>query len=69
MGKRHGVQPQNGIPGFSLHFSKEFSYGYSEVPNKQAGRLCSVFSLKQVLVYGTSEYFRFEGNGKIPMGR
>jgi hypothetical protein len=26
--KRHGVQPQNGIPGFSLHFSKELSYGY-----------------------------------------
>ena len=28
MGKRHGVQPQNGIPGFSLHFPKELSYGY-----------------------------------------
>ena len=26
--KRHGVQPQNGIPGFSLHFPKELSYGY-----------------------------------------
>ena len=26
--KRHGVQPLNGIPGFSLHFSKELSYGY-----------------------------------------
>ena len=24
---------------------------YSEVPNKRAGRLCSVFSLKRVLVY------------------
>ena len=23
-----GVQPQNGIPGFSLHFPKELSYGY-----------------------------------------
>ena len=22
-GKRHGVHPQNGIPGFSLHFPKE----------------------------------------------
>ena len=27
-GKRHSVQPQNGIPGFSLHFPKEPSYGY-----------------------------------------
>ena len=35
------VQPQNGIPGFSLHFQKEISYGY----------------------------LRFEGNGKIPLGR
>ena len=24
----HGVQFQNGIPGFSLHFPKELSYGY-----------------------------------------
>ena len=40
-GKRHGVQPQNGIPGFSLHFPKELGYGY----------------------------LRFEGNGKIPLGR
>ena len=23
-----GVHPQNGIPGFSLHFPKEPSYGY-----------------------------------------
>ena len=38
---RERVQPQNGIPGFSLHFSKELSYGY----------------------------LRFEGNGKIPLGR
>ena len=30
-GQKHGVQPQNGIPGFSLHFPKELtqlSYGY-----------------------------------------
>ena len=27
-GKRHGVHPQNGIPGFSFHFSKELSYGW-----------------------------------------
>ena len=27
-GKRHGVQPQNGIPSFSLHFPLELSYGY-----------------------------------------
>ena len=27
-GKRHGVQPQNGIPDFSLHFPKELSYDY-----------------------------------------
>ena len=27
-GKRHGFQPQNGIPSFSLHFPKELSYGY-----------------------------------------
>ena len=27
-GKRHGVHPQNGIPGFALHFPKELSYGY-----------------------------------------
>ena len=27
-GKRHDVQPQNGIPGFSWHFLKELSYGY-----------------------------------------
>ena len=40
-GKRHGIQPQNGIPGFSLHFPKELSYGY----------------------------LRFEGNGKISLGR
>ena len=26
--KRLGVQPQNGIPGFSLHFPKEIGYGY-----------------------------------------
>ena len=39
--KRLVVQPQNGIPGFSLHFPKELSYGY----------------------------LRFEGNGKIPLGR
>ena len=25
---RHGVQPQNGIPGFSLHSPYELSYGY-----------------------------------------
>ena len=25
-GKRHGVHPQNGIPGFSLYFPKELSY-------------------------------------------
>ena len=39
--KRLGVQPQNGIPGFILHFPLEPSYGY----------------------------LRFEGNGKIPLGR
>ena len=39
--KRLGVQPQNGIPGFILHFPFEPSYGY----------------------------LRFEGNGKIPLGR
>ena len=27
-GKRHGVQSQNRIQGFSLHFPKEISYGY-----------------------------------------
>ena len=27
-GKRHGVHPENGIPDFSLQFSKELSYGY-----------------------------------------
>ena len=27
-GKRHGIQPQNGIPGFSMHFPKELSYSY-----------------------------------------
>ena len=27
-GKRHGVQPQNGLPGFSLHFPEELGYGY-----------------------------------------
>ena len=26
--KRLGVQPQNGIPGFILHFPLEPSYGY-----------------------------------------
>ena len=26
--KRLGVHPQNGIPGFSLHFPLELSYGY-----------------------------------------
>ena len=25
--KRHGVRRQNGIPGFSMHFLKESSYG------------------------------------------
>ena len=39
--KRLGVQPQNEIPGFILHFPLEPSYGY----------------------------LRFEGNGKIPLGR
>ena len=39
------------IPKFNLRLqvnSKEFSN--SEVPNKRAGRLCSVFSLKIVLI-------------------
>ena len=27
-GERHGVHPQNGIPGFSLHFPNELCYGY-----------------------------------------
>ena len=40
-GKRHCVHPQNGTPGFSLHFPKQLSYGY----------------------------LRFEGYGKIPLGR
>ena len=31
--KRHGVQPQNGIPGFSLHFPKELSYGQVRLEN------------------------------------
>ena len=26
--KRLGIQPQNGIPGFILHFPLELSYGY-----------------------------------------
>jgi hypothetical protein len=26
--RERGFQPQNGIPGFSLHFPKELSYGY-----------------------------------------
>ena len=26
--RERGVQPQNGIPGFSLHFPKDLNYGY-----------------------------------------
>ena len=39
MRKRHGVQPQNGIPGFPLHFPKEISYGYLrfEGSNRKVG--------------------------------
>ena len=39
--ERGMVHPQNGIPGFFVHFLIELSYGYH----------------------------RFEGNGKIPLGR
>ena len=33
-GLRHGVKPHNGIPGFSLHFPKEISYGYLRFEGK-----------------------------------
>ena len=34
-----------------LNCQVSHSFTYSEVPNKQAGRLCSFFTLKQVLIY------------------
>ena len=45
-GKSHGVHPQNGIPGFSLHFPKELSNGYlwfegnGKIPLRRQGKRC-----------------------------
>ena len=62
-GKRHGVQPQNGIPGFSLHCPKEFSYGYLRFEGNEKNplgcRWLFQFSFADLFPYLPKEIFPF----------
>ena len=40
-----------GGSSLSTYALNEYLSTYSEVPHKRAGRICSVFSLKRVIVY------------------